>query len=303
MTVEDLVREIDLRLSDLNLNVNNLTLREKVLRLVDLNYDVKCLGVRAVCDEGLSRKSAVERIRVYLLKHVGTIIDGAEIAVVSGISDYPRRIRELRVEEGYRIASGASPDEFTGLSLLPDQYVLTSPDIDEGLARRWHIANRIRRSKDGSKKKLIEFLRANVGKVVTTEELSYVSNDKKEFGRRTRELRTEEGFAIATRFSGRPDLRMGEYVLLSAERIAEPHDRRIPDEVQKRVYARDENRCRNPACGYSWTSDDPRILELHHIVEHVKRGPNTEDNLVVLCNLCHDDVHAGRLNLDFFIPE
>jgi hypothetical protein len=136
-----------------------------------------------------------------------------------------------------------------------------------------------------------------VGEVLTTEELAYVAKAT-EYGRRVRELRTEEGYAIATRFTGRPDLRMGEYVLENAERIAEPHDRKIPFEVQKAVYQRADNTCE--MCGWNhtnWTREDPRILELHHVSEHAEGGRNVPENLVVLCSRCHDDIHAGRREL------
>lgn len=83
--------------------------------------------------------------------------------------------------------------------------------------------------------------------------------------------------------------------MLSAERIAEPHDRHIPESVQKRVYERDKNTCR--LCKWdqtAWTLDDPRFLELHHLDAHEAGGENIEQNLAVVCNRCHDDVHAGR---------
>ncbi|NCX93500.1 MAG: HNH endonuclease [Gammaproteobacteria bacterium] len=43
-----------------------------------------------------------------------------------------------------------------------------------------------------------------------------------------------------------------------------------------------------------WSKDDPRILELHHLKAHVEGGENIAKNLIVLCNRCHDDIHAGR---------
>jgi hypothetical protein len=144
---------------------------------------------------------------------------------------------------------------------------------------------------------LLRYLLANVGQVVTTEELAYVAKAK-EFGRRVRELRTEQGFPVATMFTGRPDLKMGEYVLESSGRISEPHDRKIPFEVQREVYARDRNTCKS--CGWThdrWTRKDPRILELHHIQEHAAHGVNVAENLVVLCSRCHDDVRAKRRKL------
>jgi 5-methylcytosine-specific restriction endonuclease McrA len=88
---------------------------------------------------------------------------------------------------------------------------------------------------------------------------------------------------------------MGQYVLESSDRVAEPHDRNIPREVEKNVYSRDNNTCR--VCGWDnekWSSDDPRILELHHLIEHKDRGEISEINLTVICSQCHDEVHSGR---------
>jgi len=150
----------------------------------------------------------------------------------------------------------------------------------------------------GSQAKILAYLKENVGRVVTTEELSYVSGDARQYARRTRELRTEQGYLIATQFNGRPDLNMGEYVMEDSQRIAEPHDRHIEFDVQKAVYERDGNTCR--LCGWNherWTRQDPRILELHHIQQHAGRGKNELPNLVVLCSSCHDAVHAGRRTL------
>jgi hypothetical protein len=292
--VEWLEAELDRQLRQFHAEREGLSLREKVLRLVDLNRTVKDLGVGVVRSAGLDSRSARERIRLYLVAHVGVRVDGAELEVVSGISEYARRVRELRVEQGYQIASGASPDPDVGITLRPSEYMLVVADPDSDAARRWHVANRIRRMEGGARDRLLAFLQENVGRVVTSEELAYVARDAREFGRRTRELRTEHGYAIATRFTGRPDLGMGQYVLESVERVAEPHDRHISEEIQKEVYRRDANTC--CSCGWDrsqWTRTDPRFLELHHVQHHADRGPNTAENLVVLCSRCHDEVHAG----------
>lgn len=37
-------------------------------------------------------------------------------------------------------------------------------------------------------------------------------------------------------------------------------------------------------------------LELHHIVNHVKKGKNSADNLVTLCNVHHDLIHKVDKN-------
>jgi hypothetical protein len=39
-------------------------------------------------------------------KYVGIVLAGDELMVVAGISEYARRVRELRVERGWRILTG-----------------------------------------------------------------------------------------------------------------------------------------------------------------------------------------------------
>jgi hypothetical protein len=299
-TVESLIHHIDGLLRGFDADRRSLSLREKVFRLVEILHSTKDLGVNVAREHGLNASGARERIRLYLVEYKEIPIGGVELEVVGGISEYARRVRELRVEEGYQIATGASPDPESGIDLSPDQYLLVTDTPDRDAARRWHVANRIRRMGTSAQARLLAYLRENVGHVVTTEELSYVAKDRTEFGRRVRELRTEGGWPVATHFTGRPDLHSGEYVLESQERIAEPHDRNIPHDVQKTVYARDRNTCR--LCGWNrerWTAADPRILELHHLQHHRDRGPNEPHNLIVLCSRCHDDVHARRVEIPF----
>ncbi len=294
--VDALIADVDRRLGRFAADRANLSLRDKVLCLCAIQETNRDLAVSVLKEHGWNVRAARDRIRLYLLEYVGEVIDGAELDVVSGISDYPRRIRELRVEQGFQIASGSSPDPMYEGRLKTDQYMLVSKDPDANAARRWHIANRIRNDKKfGSREKVKQYFLENVGQVVTTEELAYVAKDAKEYARRVRELRTESGYSISTQFTGRPDLKMGQYVLESAERVAEPHDRNIPDPIQRAVYLRDDNTCR--ICGWNrerWRPKDPRILELHHLEEHHRGGKNVERNLVVLCSRCHDEVHSGK---------
>ena len=293
--VDILISEIEENLAQYRRSYRGLSWREKVLLLVEVSGCVKNMGVNT--NPATANVGARERIKLYLRENAGVIITAAELEVVSGISEYGRRVRELRVQDGYKILTGYSNDPEAGIKLRPSEYLLLEPDPDVTAARRWHIANRIRRERGGSKRRVLRYLLENVGQVVTTEEMAYVAKAR-EFGRRIRELRTEEGYAIATSFTGRPDLKMGEYVLENAERIAEPHDRKIPFDVQKEVYEKANNTCQ--LCGWNrekWTRDDPRILELHHVEEHVEGGPNIPENLVVLCGRCHDEVNAGRREL------
>jgi hypothetical protein len=294
--IESLVREVEQRLSEYRQAYEGLSWREKVLLLVKVYRSFRKLSTHS--NPIAATVCARERIRLYLLANVGQVIQAVELNVVSAISEYGRRVRELRVEEGYKILTGSTSDPDAGFELGAREYLLLEAEPDRTAARRWHIANRIRKRKEGgSSARLLCYLIENVGQIVTTEELAYVAKTR-EFGRRVRELRTEQGYPIATMFTGRPDLKMGEYVLESTQRISEPHDRNIPFDVQKDVYARDRNTCRLDGWTHDrWSREDPRILELHHIREHAEHGANSPDNLVVLCSRCHDDVHAGRRRL------
>lgn len=298
VSVDSLIEDISVKLDALQVDHGQLDLRSKVLRLVTILQDTRRLNIAMLRTEEIDSRAARDRIRHYFTRLVGVTLDAIELEVVSGISDYGRRIRELRVQDGYKILSGASNDPGAGLVLRADQYLLLSVEPDKEAAHRWHIANRIRQLSDiGSQERILTFLQANVNRIVTSEELAYVAKAS-EFGRRTRELRTEQGFAIATHFTGRPDLKVGEYVLENLDRVAEPHDRHISEAVQREVFARDNNACSN--CHWSrdqWTRADPRFLELHHFKGHVAGGQNVAANLVVLCNVCHDAVHAGRIVL------
>lgn len=297
-----LIKSLDKQLKEFGADYASLELRGKVLKLVGIYKKVRELNVKVVRDSGCDARSARERLRLYFVHNVGVTLDAGELEVVSGISEYARRIRELRVQDGYSILTGNSsvPD----LELKPSQYVLIKPEPDLEAAHRWHLANRIRKRKDltSAQSRILEYLKANVGKIVTSEELFYVAKDKN-WARRSREIRTEMGYALCTRFTGRPDLRSGEYVLESPDPVARAHDRNIPIEVQKIVYARDKNTCR--VCDWNhdlWTRQDPRFLELHHVKEHVKGGENEAGNLICACNICHDGIHAGRVDLTGILP-
>jgi hypothetical protein len=294
--IEVLVSEVEKQLEGYRTSYKGLSWREKVLLLVEITGKIKGIGIRT--NPEAARVAARERIRLYLIENEGIVISARELEVVSGISEYGRRVRELRVQDGYKILTGCSNDSEVGVTLKTSEYLLVDVRPDVAAARRWHIANRIRREAEGgSKGRLLRYFLENVGQVLTTEELAYVAKAR-EFGRRVRELRTEEGYAIATQFTGRPDLKMAEYILESTDRIAEPHDRKIPFDVQKEVYGRAINTCE--LCGWDhkkWKRSDPRILELHHISEHAEGGQNIAENLLALCSRCHDDVHAGRRKL------
>lgn len=174
--------------------------------------------------------------------------------------------------------------------LGPDDYVLLDAEQDKEAALRWNVANDIRKSRASMKDRILEYLRKNVGQAVTGEELRYVAKGS-EWARRVRELRTEAGWPISTKYSGRPDLGTGEYIL-EQDRQTPKHDRVIPDPLRGEVLRRDGYKCRK--CGWNqklWDRSDPRHLELHHVRRHADGGETTAENLITYCNVCHDDVH------------
>lgn len=274
-------------------------LRSKVLALAQIFHGLRDLGKFMIPDEYAS--AARDRILYYFRKYPGVVISGDELLVVSGIQEYARRLRELRVQFGWAIVSGVTikemqeeeaeevPHELQGMK--PDEYVLLDTDEDRDAAHRWHVANTIRQGRGSVRDKILTFLQANVGSAVTNEELRYVAGNQTEWARRVRELRTEQGWPIATKSTGRPDLAIGVYVL-QADRQSPEHDRSIPDDIRREVLRRDGYKCK--MCGWShdeWNPSDPRHLELHHIKHHVKGGENVQENLRTLCTACHDKVH------------
>ena len=280
-------------------------LRAKVIALVPAFHTLRDLGSSLLPKD--VAPTARDRILAYFRQYPLTVIDGDELMVVSGINEWARRVRELRVQFGWWIYSGVTfkemaqeADDAASFSTMgvdpakikPDQYVLMSTQQDRDAALRWNILNEIRRKKIAVKEKLIEYFKKNIGKQVTGEELRYLAKDAKEWARRVRELRTEDGWPIATKNSGRTDLSVGVYVL-EENRQAYEHDRRIPDAIRVAVLTRDDFACVN--CHWNRTMlspDDPRkMLELHHKKPHKDGGENTLENLETLCNVCHDDKH------------
>ena len=61
----------------------------------------------------------------------------------------------------------------------------------------------------------------------------------------------------------------------------------LTNETRKAVYRRDGFRC--ALC------DDPRALQIHHVVLRSQGGTNYPHNLITLCWRCHAIVHGTRL--------
>jgi biotin operon repressor len=208
------------------------------------------------------------KILDYLKSHLGQPVSGEQLREVSGIQEWARRVRELRVEYGYDVQEGGGA------------YTLVSPDPDEKVAARWALANRIRRMPGDARDRILEYFKANVGRVVTLAELHYVAKIK-EVPRRVRELRDEFGYRISSRHD-RPELRPDQYVLETLDPIPAA-ERQIRPSVWKGVIERDGHRC--VQCGAIPGSGV--WLEVDHIDEKADGGSDEPENLQTLCNRCH----------------
>jgi HNH endonuclease len=287
-------------LTDFESELKRTDLRKKVQALIPAYHLLRDLGSSLIPEgEGASGR---DRILSYLRKYPITVIKGDELMVVAGIGDWARRVRELRVEFGWAIVNGKTAkemakegdfpiDDIDATRLGPDDYILMNEEVDRDAAYRWRVANEIRKQKHGVRGKILEYMRRNLGKPITGEELRYIANDKSEWARRVRELRTQLGWPVATKSTGRPDLPVGVYIL-EQDRQSPPHDRTIKDPVRRQVLRRDGYTCVNCKWNHSlWNPSDPRHLELHHVEHHARGGKNDPENLITLCTVCHDDEH------------
>lgn len=154
--------------------------------------------------------SAHDRLLRYLKLRVGEVVGKDELEGVAGISEWARRVRELRQDGGWRISSNSNrPD------LRAGEYVLESARADPELAARWRTARVIQRRGGPAATRILEYLRANVGRAVQADEIAHVGGGL-EPAVAVQEL-IEEGWRIA----GSEDdsrLRPGEFMLLSNER-------------------------------------------------------------------------------------
>jgi hypothetical protein len=294
-----LIEELVSLLTNFQAELKGDDLRRKVQTLIPVHTTLAKLGQSLIPSEVAS--SARDRLLHYFRKYPYTILPREELAIVGAIAEWARRVRELRVEHGWAILSGKTakemaeegefPVEVNVSSMGPDDYILISTEQDRDAAFRWRTARDLRNKQGSIRDRILEYLRRNVGRQITGEELRYIAKDRTEWARRTRELRTEYGWPVLTKASGRPDLPVGVYIL-EEDRQSPPHDRKIPDAVRREVLRRDEYRCRR--CDWHhdlWNRSDPRHLELHHIKEHVAGGANTKGNLITLCTVCHDLWH------------
>jgi len=141
------------------------------------------------------------------------------------------------------------------------------------------------------KERLREFLKANIGQVVSSHQLAEVAAPASEWARRVRELRDEEGWPIRTH-NDRTDLKPGEYLLESAPPTSPDvvFQRSISQRLRAEVLDRNGFTCQ--MCGLTPYDIDPitgRKTRLHvgHIVDKSHGGKDEASNLRALCSTCN----------------
>lgn len=152
------------------------------------------------------------------------------------------------------------------------------------------VRDMVRLVKNGSKSKLRAYFLANLGKVLSSEELFNVSGRKNEYARRIRELRNEEGFQILTH-NDRSTLKPGEYLLENPK--PEPaFARNISKEVRATVLERNGYLCQmcGASAGEPHPDDQNRRTRLHigHILDKSKGGTDDLSNLRAICSMCNE---------------
>lgn len=78
----------------------------------------------------MNEVGARDKLRAYFLSHLNEVLDSDTLRDVAGISEWARRVRELRNEEGYQILTHHDRS-----NLKPGQYVLENPKPQPAFAR------------------------------------------------------------------------------------------------------------------------------------------------------------------------
>jgi biotin operon repressor len=270
------------RLEELRLSVARQTEAEAVFDAVQMLQLAVARSYGGRRPRAASGRGARRRILDHFQRHLREWITGDELAAVSGIGEWARRVRELRLEQGYRI------EEQDGA------YRLIAAEPDAAAARRWQMLSAIRRGGGTPKERVLALLSEPVGAVFLGSELAYVAGGR-DASPLVRELRDEDGLPIDSAIDCR-DLRGDEYRLLSLD----PADRRderqhlYPEPVRAEVFRRDNYtcwRCRRDRDAAATSGEAIFYLQIHHLhADNLDRLPLAElvdpAALATYCRAC-----------------
>lgn len=200
---------------------------------------------------------------------------------MTGLTEYGQKLQEAVVEIICLIGSGDR------VSSQKSRRIITLfVKIDEIKKSIVSILFHDKGKETSARDRILAYLKENVGEKVSGRELAQVGGIS-EFARRIRELRHEcGGWQISTGMN-RPDLRPDEYLLESLEQ--RPVYERMNAQVWAEVLKRDNFTCQN--CGWKKgdaQSNNRKFLEVHHKNPVQAQGEPTPENLITLCNVCHD---------------
>lgn len=146
--------------------------------------------------------------------------------------------------------------------------------------------------KPSSKQRILEYLLANLGRVVESREIQQASGGAVEWARRVRELRNEEGYQILSH-KDRATLKPNQYLLETSKRL--PAFRRgISKETRAWVLERNRYTCQ--MCGFAAGDPDPLNpartvrLTMGHILDKSKGGEDVPRNLRAVCTNCNESL-------------
>lgn len=150
-----------------------------------------------------------------------------------------------------------------------------------------------RKKASGSKKRVLNFFLANIGKVLESKDIQRASGGAVEWARRVRELRNEEGYQILSH-KDRSDLKPGQYLLETTVRLP-AFKRGISKETRAWVLERNGYTCQ--MCGVAAGDSDPLgtsrtvRLTMGHIRDKSKGGDDSPHNLRAVCTNCNEGLH------------
>lgn len=149
----------------------------------------------------------------------------------------------------------------------------------------------------GSKKKILDYFLANIGKVLESRDIQAASGGAVEWARRVRELRNEDGYQILSH-KDRADLKPNQYLLETDKRVL-AFSRDISKETRARVLDRNGNTCQ--MCGLAAGDVDPFYpmrtvrLTMGHILDKSKGGDDSVNNLRALCANCNEGIQNASM--------